>query len=81
MSDETKKRSWAWIARVLFGAVALLGMAAIAVELCVVVWVLWDDISRGIAATDWVLLVLVVPLSITILVFNRSRAARRCVGQ
>lgn len=54
MNDELKKRSWGWIARVLFGAMALLGMAAIAVELCVVVWVLWDDISRGIAATDWV---------------------------
>jgi hypothetical protein len=53
MSDEPKRWTWGRIARVLFGAVALFGVAAFAVELSVVVWVLWDDIARGIAATDW----------------------------
>jgi hypothetical protein len=80
MSDEPKRWTWGRIARVVFGAAALLGVAAFAVELCVVVWVLWDDIARGIAATDWGPLVFVVPLSIAILVLNRSRAARRRLG-
>src|SRR5580704_19580359 len=71
------------IARVVFGAMALWGVAAIAVGLCVVAWGLWKDISHSIATTDWswwtwprVLLVLSVPLGIAILVLNRIRMHR-----
>jgi hypothetical protein len=71
------------IARVVFGAMALWGVAAIAVGLCVVAWGLWKDISHSVATTDWswwtwprVLLALSVPLGIAILVLNRIRIRR-----
>jgi H+/Cl- antiporter ClcA len=72
------------IAKTVFGAFALWGVAGIVIGLCYVAWNLFRDISRAIATTDWswwtwprVLLALTVPLGIAILVMNRIRAARR----